>query len=229
MQDICRKYGKFTIAWDGFAADNRLKNDMAVMSWYWAKNAADQEKNGWTLISVPWFMDPLPEWNIYCANGHHFKRTSNILGAQRPMWQMSEYSLLRDYVPGLAERQERTWGADNAMEEGYKKNRMTRSMERMFKVAVPVRVSTEGGNVLGVADGLKGWVGFNGAMTVKLVAEPMPDAAKIHYTLDGTDPTPQSPEYSKPLTTNQTFTLKAALFQDGRMLGSCNRVKYELR
>jgi hexosaminidase len=229
MQEICRKYGKFTVAWDGFAADDRLKDGMVVMSWYWPQNAANQEKNGWTLISVPWFMEPLPEWNLYNANGHRFKRSSNIIGAQRPMWQMSEYSLLRDYVPGLAERQERTWGADSAMEEGYAKNRMARSKDRMFKVAAPVRVSTEGGTVLGVADGLKGWVGFNGPLTVKLAADPMPDGATIHYTLDGTDPTPKSPEYTQPLTTNQTFALKAALFQDGRILGACNRVKYELR
>lgn len=229
MQRICRKYGKFTIAWDGFAADSRLKDDMAVMSWYWAKNAADQEKNGWTLISVPWFMEPLPEWNIYNANGHRFKRTSNILGAQRPMWQMSEYSLLRDYVPGLAERQERTWGADNAMEEGYKEKRMARSKERMLKVAAPVRAIAEGGKLLGVADGLKGWVGFSGALTVTLAADPMPAGARILYTLDGTDPTPQSLEYTKPLSMDKTFALKAALFHDGRMLGACNRVKYELR
>ncbi len=229
MQDICRKYGKFTIAWDGFAADSRLKDGMAVMSWYWPKNAADQERVGWTLISVPWFMEPLPEWNIYNANGHRFKRTSNILGAQRPMWQMSEYSLLRDYVPGLSERQERTWGADNVMEEGYRTNRMARSKERMLKVAAPVQVIAEGEKLMGVADGLKGWLGFSGTVTVKLVAAPMPDGAKIHYTLDGTDPTPQSPEYTKPMTTNQTFALKAALFKDGRILGSCNRAKFELR
>ena len=80
-----------------------------------------------------------------------------------------------------------------------------------------------------MADGLKGWMGFSGPLTVRLVAAPMPEGARIRYTLDGTDPTPQSPEYTKPLTTDKTFTLKAALFQDGRMLGSCNRVKYELR
>ena len=229
MQQICRKYGKFTIAWDGFAADSRLKDDMIVMSWYWAKNAADMEKNGWNLITVPWFMLPIPEWNMYYANGHRFKRTSSIFGAQRPMWQMSEYSLLRDYVPGLAEREERTWGADNVVEEGFQQNRRARSVERMFKAAAPVRVVTEGGNVLGVGDGLKGWVGFNGPLTVKLVADPTPAGARIHYTLDGTDPTPQSPEYTKPLTMEQTFALKAALFKDGRILGACNRVKYELR
>lgn len=229
MQDICRKYGKFTIAWDGFAADHRLKDGMIVMSWYWAKNAADQERHGWNLITVPWFMPPIPEWNMYFANGHRFKRTSSILGAQRPMWQMSEYSLLRDYVPGLAERQERTWGADNVVEEGYRTNRMARSVERMFKVAAPVRVVAEGGTLLGVADGLKGWVGFAGRPAVKLAADPMPEGAGIRYTLDGTDPTPQSSEYTQPLTMEQTFTLKAALFKDGRMLGSCNRVKYELR
>ncbi|MCY2928703.1 MAG: SUMF1/EgtB/PvdO family nonheme iron enzyme [Planctomycetota bacterium] len=227
MQRICQKYDKFTIAWDGFAADNRLKGGMAVMSWYWATNAASQEKAGWTLITVPWFTGPIAEWNIFYANKHRFKRTTNVLGAQRAMWQMSEYSLLRDYVPGLAERQERTWGPDNMFEEGYQRNRMARSREQMFNVAAPVRVSTEGGKILGVGDGLKGWVGFTGALTVKLAAPPV--GGDIRYTLDGTDPTAASPVYAGPLKMDKGFVLKAALFRDGRMLGACNRVKYEWR
>ena len=228
MQRICAKYDKFTIAWDGFATDNRLKGDMAVMSWYWPKNAAEQERAGWNLITVPWFTGPVAEWNIFYANGHRFKRTTNVLGAQRAMWQMSEYSLLRDYVPGLAERQERTWGPDNVFEEGYQRNRMVRSAERMFQVAAPVRVVAEGGKILGVADGLKGWVAFAGALTVKLAA-PFPAGSTIHYSLDGTDPTPASPVYTQPLKMAKGFVLKAALFHDGRLLGSCNRVKYEVR
>ena len=87
---------------------------------------------------------------------------------------------------------------------------------------------TEGGTILGVSDGLKGWVAYSGALTVKLVA-PFPAGSEIRYTLDGTDPTPKSPVYAQPLKMEQGFVLKAALFHDGRMLGSCNRVKYEWR
>jgi hypothetical protein len=142
---------------------------------------------------------------------------------------MSEYSMLGSYVPGLCEREERTWGPDNDWgdEAGYRA-RMARSAERMFNVAAPVKVVTEGGKILGVSDGLKGWNAYSGTLTVKLVA-PFPTGAKIHYTLDGTDPAPQSPQYTKPLTMEKEFTLKAALFDGSRMLGSCNRVKYERR
>ncbi|MBN2581354.1 MAG: chitobiase/beta-hexosaminidase C-terminal domain-containing protein [Pirellulales bacterium] len=43
--------------------------------------------------------------------------------------------------------------------------------------------------------------------------------AAFHYTLDGSEPTPQSPRYSGPVELRQTTTVKAALFRDGRKLG----------
>jgi hexosaminidase len=231
MKQLCQKYGKMAIAWEGLASDKRVKDDIVVMTWYNPGFAAEMERDGWNVITVPWGVpaETFTTWNMYNANGHVYQRSSNVLGAQRPMWQMSEYSLLGSYVPSLCEREERTWGADTEMaDEAAYRARMARSAERMFSVAAPVRVVTEGAELLGVADGLKGWTGYSGAMTVKLVA-PAPSGAQIHYTLDGTDPTPQSPQYTKPLTMQKDFTLKAALFLNGRMLGSCNRVKYEWR
>jgi len=229
MKKLCQKYGKIAIAWEGLASDKRVKDDIIIMTWYHRKFAAEMERDGWNVITVPWFTGPIPTWNMYYANDHIYKRTTNVLGAQRPMWQMSEFSMLQGYVPVLCERQERTWGPDNDWgDEGKYRERMARSTERMFKVAAPVRVVTEGGKILGVSDGLKGWIAYSGALTVKLAA-PVPTGGKIHYTLDGTEPTPQSPVYTKPLKMEQTFRLNAALFHDGRMLGSCNRVKYEWR
>ena len=229
MKQLCAKYGKIAIAWEGFASDRRVKDDMVVMTWYNQGFAAEMERDGWNVITVPWFTGPIPKWSMYYANNHIYKRTTNVLGAQRPMWQMSEFSMLGYYVPVLCERQERTWGPDNEWgDEGKYRQRMARSTERMFQVAAPVHVVTEGGKILGVSDGLKGWVAYSGALTVKLVA-PFPTGSKIYYTLDGTDPTPKSPVYTQPLKMEKGFVLKAALVHDGRMLGSCNRVKYEWR
>jgi len=232
MKQLCAKYGKIAVAWEGLAGDKRVKDDIIVMTWYNPGFASEMERDGWSVITVPWGIPPekFTNWNMYDANGHLYQRTSPVLGAQRPMWQMSEYSLLGGYVPSLAERQERTWGPDSPMpDEAKYRQRMVRSTQRMFQLAAPVRVVAEvaeGGKILGVSDGLKGWIGYSGTLDVKLVA-PMPAGSTIHYTLDGKEPTLKSPVYKQPLKMEQTFVLNAGLFCDGRILGACSRVKYE--
>jgi hypothetical protein len=75
---------------------------------------------------------------------------------------------------------------------------MAASQELMYKLSAPARIVTEGGTVTGVSDGLTGRTGYNGTLTVRLVA-PFPTGSRIHYTLDGTDPTAGSPVYTRPL------------------------------
>ena len=43
-----------------------------------------------------------------------------------------------------------------------------------------------------------------------------PDGAEIHYTLDGSTPTAESPVYSEPLTLTDTTTVKAIAIKDGQ-------------
>ncbi len=43
-----------------------------------------------------------------------------------------------------------------------------------------------------------------------------PDGAEIHYTLDGSTPTTESPVYSEPLTLTDTTTVKAIAIKDGQ-------------
>jgi N-acetyl-beta-hexosaminidase len=45
------------------------------------------------------------------------------------------------------------------------------------------------------------------------------EKAAFHYTLDGTEPTIQSPTYSHPFDLQKTTVVKAALFQDGKKVG----------
>ncbi|MCY2924967.1 MAG: family 20 glycosylhydrolase, partial [Planctomycetota bacterium] len=229
MKEICHKYGKMPIAWEGMPADKRIKDGIVIMTWYSANCAREVEQQGWAAITVPWFTGPIQTWNIFYANDHIYQRTTNVLGAQRPMWQMSEYSLHESYVPGLCERQERTWGPDNDWgEEAQYRARMARSQARMSQVAAPVRPVFEGARILGISDGLKGWVAYSGAMKLSLTTPKLP-GTQIHYTLDGADPTPRSPVYTGPLLMQKDFRLNAALFHDGRMLAPATRMKYEWR
>jgi hypothetical protein len=57
-----------------------------------------------------------------------------------------------------------------------------------------------------------------GALTVRLLPTPSPQRQRcvVRYTLDGSDPTPQSPAYTRPLLVTNMVTVKAAAFLAGR-------------
>lgn len=226
MNDLVRKRGKVPIAWEGVADDTRLKDAIIVMTWYPHAVADRYQKQGWTTITVPWDLGlPLPEWNIYFCNGARLARTDKVLGGNRPMWEMSVTSLLGGYAHGLCERQERTWGPDNSFKEDEYRQRMAASRALLDRLALPVKISTEG-QVTGIAQMLRGRHGFSGTLTVKLSSD-SPRGTAIHYTLDGSEPTTASSVYTEPLKLEKSFQLNAALFQDGRKLGSTTRAIYD--
>ena len=43
-----------------------------------------------------------------------------------------------------------------------------------------------------------------------------PSGSEIHYTVDGSTPTAESPVYSEPMTFTETTTLKAIAIKDGQ-------------
>ena len=65
---------------------------------------------------------------------------------------------------------------------------------------------------------IPGSTNSTGARTVRLLPTPSPHGRRcvVRYTLDGSDPTPQSPAYVRPLVITNTVTLKAAAFVAGK-------------
>jgi hypothetical protein len=59
---------------------------------------------------------------------------------------------------------------------------------------------------------------FTNALIVRLLPTPSPHGRQcvVRYTLDGSDPTPQSPVYGRPLVITNTVTLKVAAFVRGK-------------
>ncbi len=60
---------------------------------------------------------------------------------------------------------------------------------------------------------------FSGDVKVTLSSPQQPGVA-IHYTLDGAEPGPSSPSYSKPLDVGKTTLLRTAAFRNGRRVTS---------
>jgi len=52
-------------------------------------------------------------------------------------------------------------------------------------------------------------------------------AGQVHYTMDGSDPTPESPRYDGPLTIRSSATVKAQLYEDGAPISKLMQRRFE--
>ena len=66
-------------------------------------------------------------------------------------------------------------------------------------------------------------------ITVQTVSiECATEGASIHYTIDGTEPTEESPVYSEPITVSSTTTIKAIAFKDGSVASAIAEATYTI-
>ena len=225
LADMLRKRGKLTLAWEDFPRDGRMSDNVIALIWYPHAVAQDYQREGWTTITVPWDLSvPFPEWNMYICNGSRLARTDRVLGASRPMWQMSAI-VLNGWMLGAGERTERTWGPDTPINQEEYDKRYDLNRKLVNRLALPVRLDTEG-VTMGISYFLGGQIAFGGDLKVTLSVA-APRGGKIHYTLDGSEPTPQSPVYTEPFHYRQSFVLNAAYFFGDRQFGSVTRSRYD--
>ena len=227
MAELCRRRGKLTLAYEHFPNDPRLANDIIPLIWYPNAVANQYQQQGFTTITVPWQEEP--NWNMYLCNGAVLARTDRVLGASSMMWQMSAVCVVNGWAQNVASRSERTWGPDNKKEPAEFQQRQAITRQRVDRLAVPVKLTTEGvdgGRVIRPQNFLTGRWLYGGKLKVMLaVANPL--GGKIRYTTDDSEPTPSSTEYTAPLEHEQTFMLNAALFIGERQIGGVTRAKYD--
>ncbi len=227
MADMLRKYGKLTIAYENFPNDARLKNDIIPLIWYPNAVAHEYQKQGWTTITVPWNEEP--NWNMYLCNGSVLKRTDRVLGASSMMWQMSAVCIVNGWAQNVSHRSERTWGPDNINNTPEYKAMKEKSRERADRLSTPVKMQmdgVDGGAVVRAQNFLTGRMVFGGKLKVTLAAA-NPQGGKIHYTLDDSEPTQDSPVYTQPLMFEKTFMLNSALYFGNQKIGGTSRAKYD--
>ncbi|MCY2926137.1 MAG: family 20 glycosylhydrolase [Planctomycetota bacterium] len=214
MARIVKKHGKKTMMWDGVPVgcpqDPSLANDIIIYTWLRAGRARMAQDRGFTTVTVPWNMPPLPEFSLFTCNKDVLTPKDKVLGHCRPMWEMDHVALALSYLPGAPERHERTWGPDNVIEEDYRTNRVARQNARAFLILRPVTIALDGA----VKDKV-----FAAPLTVSM-STGVP-GGQIRYRADGREPTAQSPLYEKPFQAAESLNLRAALFdKDGHRLGN---------
>jgi len=263
MNEIVKKHGKQTIVWEGFHGSGgggvTIPRDVVVIAWESRYNPPSNLAGlGYTLINAAW--KPLyvvgskrwpadyiyRDWNLRLWQ-HHIDRTNvqldsgaAVLGAQMCAWEQSAGAELPSLRPRLPAMSERIWNPRAGRSYADFQRRRTACDALFGRLLGPVVVRAKG--LIGPARDLT----FNGPLTVTLAAAPH---GTIRYTLDGGEPTLDSPVYTRPLkitgddarptgvayysgikrhiTSADMVTIRARLFAaDGRPIGGVTQKQY---
>ena len=205
VNEMVKKRGKKTIIWEGAA--NGASKDIINMTWDGGARTAERMiAGGFTTITVPWnFAGVEPQdWTMYHSNGSVLKKGDPVLGASLPVWeQKGEVSV--KWLRAVPNRQERTWGPDNAFTPANLARRIEatdRVLDRiLYGFAIRHDAAIE-------SDMFR----IRATQPTLLTLESFPAMGTVRYTLDGTEPTEKSPAADKPIRIADSFTLVARLF-----------------
>ncbi len=255
MHDYAKKNGKQTLMWESFQGTGSRKvqipKDIIVMAWETMyQEPQSLLDNGYTIINVSW--KPMyitagarwrPEyiygWNLYRWENHwasapsycpiQLEPNDKVIGGQMCSWEMNEEM----EVPGLRSRlpaaNERFWTIDRTRTYEDFHDRWRRTDRILQCLIRPIWITAEGlqeTEYLGSIRNRQNWFGA----TLKLTMMATIKGAEIRYTLDGTEPTPASQKYTKPVELEETTMLKAKVYMpDGKQAGHILWTRYEHR
>ena len=214
LNEVIKKRGKKTIYWGGYQGpplDPAMK-DCIVYCWY--AGAKDAISKGMTIISVPWgIVGPRWKWNLFSCNDDQLQRTDSVLGGCRVAWEndAESYANVIIYMKSLVgaawadARPEGTWAVDPApTSEEDVRARAAACDVQLTRLLQPVTFKGDGD----VADGK-----YAGPLTVTFPGK-VPSGCTVHYTMDGSTPTVNSPAYSGPFKVTGTLRPRAVIFDD---------------
>jgi hexosaminidase len=210
MHGIVKKHGKRMIVWEGAALDPVAPpKDLIVMPWVGgAGTAAELVRRGYSVINPPWGTKT-PYFDPYLVNGAQLKRGEPLLlGATSISWESPEEAavpFLR-YAGALRNEPAYNPGAGRGHADFLRRLQVTDALLDRLLCAFTFR-----------ADGaleplvlMQPDAAFDGRVTLSLATALK--AGRVHYTLDGSEPTVRSAPYTGPIQLRQTGTLKARWF-----------------
>lgn len=255
MHEYAKANGKQTLMWESFQGTGSRKvqipREILVMAWETMyQDPQSLIDNGYTIMNVSWkpmYITPgarwSPEyiygWNMYRWENHwvsapsycpmQLEPSDKVIGGQMCAWEIKEEMGVPALRPRLPAAMERFWTRERNRTYADFHARWKRTDTVLQKLIRPVRIEAEGlidPDYLGGIRNRQYW--FGSALTLSMT--PTIQAAKIRYTLDGTEPAATSSEYTEPLTLDGTTTLKAKVFMpDGTQAGYTLWTTYEHR
>lgn len=247
LNDLVRAGGRTTIMWEGFDSNTPIPTDIVVLNWESSYFPPDQMlQAGYTVVNAGW--DPLyvvdhypwvqytyqSQERIYgfdpftfghvapgypASGGITVPATSAIPGAEMCWWEgRGHYAvpILRSRIPAFAARM---WNPQDETSFASFEDRYTRANAGLESILFPVQVAAGGA----YQDFWKPRQLFSGTANVRMGAEV---AGTIRFTVDGSEPTAQSPEFATPLVLDATTVVSAALFRGSERLGFTTRIRF---
>lgn len=207
MNEIVKKYGKQMIVWEGARMDPvPLPKDIIFLPWVGeSRFAAELDRLGYPFINAPWGTKR-PYMDVYEVNGADIPKDSpNLIGGIALSWEGPEEMALTFARGQVPLRQDPT--------HNPKGGRTLDDFVRRQVVADQVVDLIVHGFTFDAAGLLDPTVlkrtdpmfGESATLTLRTHFK----SGKLHYTLDGTEPTEASPVYTKPIRLTASTTVRA--------------------
>lgn len=239
--------GRKTVVWEGPArgrSDNQVNKEVIHLNWRTINFPADQMlAAGYPVVNAGW--DPLYVVDHYPRNNFtmvsprrlyetldirrfkHFnpairtfaepivvEPTDRLIGFCMPWWEGREENFLPLVVPRLIPMAAIAWNREQETDYAAFAERVKASEATQTECFYPVKVSAS-------PLVLEGEGVFHRRTTVSLDSFV---EGTIHYTLDGSEPTGESPRYDRPFTLSQSTLIRAAVFVEGDQTGHGSRL-----
>lgn len=241
MDEIVKKQGKRMIVWEGFGRGGKVPvpKDILVMA-YEIRFYMPQDlvRDGYQVVNASW--TPLyvvnrgrPPAEIYAWNLCQFKPFGakpeergitvppgpNVVGAQFCAWEQPETSELPNERHRLPAMIERIWNPSAGRTYADFDRRLAATDRVLDLLVHKFSVRTEGLTDFGDSR-------FDSSVTLTMTLSPAVEGS-IRYTLDGKDPTADSPAVKGPIRVTAPTLVKAQAFDpDGHPLGYPRWMQY---
>jgi len=241
MNEIVKKHGKRTIAWQDAAFTERVPKDVIIMVWHIDGNngaAPDLIKQGRPVLQVTWtpcVYQPVKdvfEWNAWQKE---WPQGGLMLGGQLVLWELSGQSSVPFLRYKAPPRNERFWNPYAGLPYTDFARRIEATDAMLDGLLTGIRVEETG-----LLQDLHGWLAeggrgdegsgilpkfaFDDTSTVTLKT-PLA-GSNIRYTADGKEPSAASPACTGPIRIyngkDNKVTIKARVFDGaGNSVGAC--------
>lgn len=231
MNEIVKKRGKQMIVWEGFGREPKspiqIPRDVIVMEYEIRFYMPDQlVRDGYKVINASW--TPLyvvnrgrPPEEIYAWHLGQFKpygapasdrgivvsNDASVFGAQMCAWEQKEMVELPSTRLRLPAMSERIWNPGAGKPYADFAGRLAQTDRLLDHLVHRFGVQAEG--TLGSGDHR-----FDNLVTLSRVASPG-TVGTVRYTLDGKEPTLESPVFTSPVRLTNTTPVKMRLFDSG--------------
>lgn len=215
MNATVTNLGKRAIVWEAFEKNERcpVPAQVVVMSWHGRSyRPEDLIRDGYSIINCPRdFQSGWQKFNLYEVHGSTLPTNAPVLGASWNLWELPPALTPLDLLRHAGRLSERVWLAGtNRPPEDYSR-RLAQADKVADRMLFRLRFQLIGPFVTGGTS-------FRGPTRLEFL--PYAAGDTVRYTVDGSDPTSESPAYTDFIELTQTTILKARTYdEDGQPTG----------